>query len=111
MHPRDPVSSSRPTHEFGGHHMVDVTRNGALRAADPAKFLEAIARTKIGRSREGGSGAGGAASGRPHHRQTEEREGRSFSFGCLQTPKTPLMDTALESKNRHKSCSMDPALE
>jgi len=28
--------------------MADVTRNGALRAADPAKLLEATARTKIG---------------------------------------------------------------
>jgi len=35
-------------HEFGGNHMADVTRNGALRAADPAKLLEATARTKIG---------------------------------------------------------------
>jgi len=28
--------------------MADVTRNGALRAAGPAKRLEATARTKIG---------------------------------------------------------------
>ena len=35
-------------HEFGGNHMADVTRNGALRAADPAKLLEATDRTKIG---------------------------------------------------------------
>jgi len=35
-------------HEFGGNHMADVARNGALRAADPAKFLEATARIKIG---------------------------------------------------------------
>jgi hypothetical protein len=35
-------------HEFGGNHMAVVTRNGALRAADPAKLLEATARTKIG---------------------------------------------------------------
>jgi len=28
--------------------MADVTHNGALRAADPAKLLEATARTKIG---------------------------------------------------------------
>ena len=33
--------------------MADVTRNGALRAADPAKLLEATARTKIGRYRDG----------------------------------------------------------
>ena len=33
--------------------MADVTRNGALRAADPAKLLEATARTKIDRYREG----------------------------------------------------------
>jgi len=33
--------------------MADVTRNGALRAADPAKLREATARTKIGRYREG----------------------------------------------------------
>ena len=39
-------------HEFGNNHMADVTRNGALRAADPAKLLEATARTKIGRYRE-----------------------------------------------------------
>ena len=30
-------------HEFGGNHMADVTRNGALHAADPAKLLEATA--------------------------------------------------------------------
>jgi len=35
-------------HEFGGSHMADVARNGVLRAADPAKPLEATARTKIG---------------------------------------------------------------
>jgi hypothetical protein len=40
-------------HEFGGNHMADVTRNEALRAADPAKLLEATARTKIDRYREG----------------------------------------------------------
>jgi len=40
-------------HEFGGNHMADVTCNGALRAADPAKLLEATARTKIARYREG----------------------------------------------------------
>jgi len=43
-------------HEFGGNHKADVSRNGALRAADPAKLLEATARTKIGepsRYREG----------------------------------------------------------
>ena len=26
-------------HELVGNHMTDVTRNGALRAADPAKLL------------------------------------------------------------------------
>ena len=40
-------------HEFGGNHMADVTRNGAMRAADPARLLEATARTKIARYREG----------------------------------------------------------
>jgi len=40
-------------HEFGGNHMANVTRNGALRAADPAKLLEATARTKIGSKSRG----------------------------------------------------------
>jgi hypothetical protein len=35
-------------HEFGGNHMAGVSRNGALRAADPARLLEATARTEIG---------------------------------------------------------------
>jgi hypothetical protein len=26
-------------HEFGGNHMADVSRNGELRNADPAKLL------------------------------------------------------------------------
>ena len=39
-------------HEFGGNHMVDVSRNGKLRHAQPDKLLEAAARTKVHRYRE-----------------------------------------------------------
>ena len=40
-------------HEFGGDHLADVSRNGALRDAQPSRLLERTARTKIDRYRAG----------------------------------------------------------
>ena len=37
-------------HEFGGDHLADVSRNGALRDAQPSRILERTARTKVDRS-------------------------------------------------------------
>jgi hypothetical protein len=34
-------------HEFGGDHLADVSRNGALRDAQPSRILESTARTKV----------------------------------------------------------------
>jgi len=35
-------------HEFGGNNLADVSRNGALRDAQPDRLLENTARTKVG---------------------------------------------------------------
>jgi hypothetical protein len=40
-------------HEFGGDHLADVSRNGALRDAQPSRILESTARTKVDRYRAG----------------------------------------------------------
>ena len=40
-------------HEFGGDNLADVSRNGALRDAQPARILENTARTKVARYRAG----------------------------------------------------------
>jgi hypothetical protein len=40
-------------HEFGGDHLADVSRNGALRDAQPDRILESTARTKEGRYKAG----------------------------------------------------------
>ena len=40
-------------HEFGGDHLADVSRNGALRDAQPTRILERTARTKVDRYRAG----------------------------------------------------------
>ena len=40
-------------HEFGGDHLADVSRNGALRDAQPSRILERTARTKVDRYRAG----------------------------------------------------------
>jgi len=45
-HP-DLIVDVAPNHEFGGNNMTDASRNGELRDVDPAKILEATARTKI----------------------------------------------------------------
>jgi len=43
---------SAVNHEFGGNHPVaDVSRNGALRDAQPGRILEGTARTKVDRYR------------------------------------------------------------
>jgi len=34
-------------HEFGGDHLADVCRNGALRDAQPGRILESTTRTKV----------------------------------------------------------------
>ena len=36
-------------HEFGGDHLADVSRNGALRDAQPSRILESTARAKVDR--------------------------------------------------------------
>jgi len=36
-------------HEFGGDHLADVSRNGALRDAQPDRILEGTARVKVDR--------------------------------------------------------------
>jgi len=40
-------------HDFGGDHLADVSRNGALRDAQPGRILESTARTKVDRYRAG----------------------------------------------------------
>jgi hypothetical protein len=40
-------------HEFGGDHLADVSRNGALRDVQPGRILESTARTKVDRHRDG----------------------------------------------------------
>ena len=40
-------------HEFGGDNLADVSRNGALRDAQPDRILENTARTKVARYRPG----------------------------------------------------------
>ena len=40
-------------HEFGGDDLADVSRNGALRDAQPDRILENTARTKVARYRAG----------------------------------------------------------
>ena len=49
---RDLVIDVAINHEFGGNHMQNVGQNGSLRSANPAKILEATARTKINRYRD-----------------------------------------------------------
>jgi len=40
-------------HEFGGDNLADVSRNGALRDAQPDRILENTARSKVARYRPG----------------------------------------------------------
>jgi len=40
-------------HEFGGDHLADVSRNGALRDAQLGRILESTTRTNVDRYRAG----------------------------------------------------------